>query len=220
MADDGATFFPGDGPSSRISVTLAAGTLQAIRERVGKRGTSAWLEEATQRQIKRHNLDELTADLDQINGPTGSLAAEKETVPVIVPYGPMTFDRQMHLRGPESDRPGRGQPCGSRTTTSVRATCPNSTQNQAVRAGGELHRPSARRSSLQRHRRRPRRPLYRHPHQAEPNVTPGLLQLLTKMRGVTVTAEDLFAYIAGTASHNGYTRRFSANLGERGAVSP
>lgn len=43
-------------------------------------------------------------------------------------------------------------------------------------------------------------PLYRHPHQAEPNVTPGLLRLLTKTHGVTVTAEDLFAYIAGTAS--------------------
>jgi len=33
----------------------AAGTLQAIRERVGKRGVSAYLEKAAQRQIERDN---------------------------------------------------------------------------------------------------------------------------------------------------------------------
>lgn len=37
---------------------------------------------------------------------------------------------------------------------------------------------------------------------------------------MTVTAEDLFAYIAGTAGHSGYTRRFAANLAERGARIP
>ncbi|QKZ18138.1 hypothetical protein HUT05_12700 [Streptomyces chartreusis] len=63
-------------------------------------------------------------------------------------------------------------------------------------------------------------PLYRHPHQAEPNVTPGLLRLLTKTHGMPVTPEDLFAYIAGTAGHSGYTRRFTANLAERGARIP
>jgi hypothetical protein len=63
-------------------------------------------------------------------------------------------------------------------------------------------------------------PLYRHPHLPEPNVTPGLLQLLAKTHGVTVTAEDLFAYIAGIAGHSGYTRRFAAHLTERGARIP
>jgi hypothetical protein len=63
-------------------------------------------------------------------------------------------------------------------------------------------------------------PLYRHPHLPEPNVTPGLLQLLTKTHGVTVTAEDLFAYIAGIAGHSGYTRRFATYLAERGARIP
>ncbi|MFF1480754.1 hypothetical protein ACFVYD_24935 [Streptomyces sp. NPDC058301] len=69
MADDDTDFFPGDGPSSGISVTLTAGTLQAIRERVGKRGVSAYLEKAAQRQIERDNLDELIAGFDQVNGP-------------------------------------------------------------------------------------------------------------------------------------------------------
>ncbi|MFF9852258.1 hypothetical protein [Streptomyces litmocidini] len=66
---------PGDGPSSGISVSLTAGTLQAIRERVGKRGVSAYLERAAQRQIERDNLDELIAAFDRTQGP-----AEPEAV--------------------------------------------------------------------------------------------------------------------------------------------
>lgn len=74
MADEDTEFFPGDGPSSGISVSLTAGTLQAIRERVGKRGVSAYLEKAAQRQIERDNLDELIADFDQPNGPADPAA--------------------------------------------------------------------------------------------------------------------------------------------------
>ncbi|MFF2084634.1 hypothetical protein ACFVVM_12710 [Nocardia sp. NPDC058176] len=68
MSED-PEFAPGDGPAGGISVTLTAGTLQAIRARVGKRGVSAYLERAAQRQIERDNLDELIADFDQANGP-------------------------------------------------------------------------------------------------------------------------------------------------------
>ncbi|WP_328626698.1 hypothetical protein OHA88_21580 [Streptomyces sp. NBC_00353] len=68
MADN-PDFAPGDGPSSGISVSLTAGTLRAIRERVGKRGVSAYLEMAAQRQIERDNLDELLADFEKVNGP-------------------------------------------------------------------------------------------------------------------------------------------------------
>ena len=62
-------FPPVDGPTCGISVSLTAGTLQAIRERVGKRGVSAYLEKAAQRQIERDNLDELIADFDKAHGP-------------------------------------------------------------------------------------------------------------------------------------------------------
>jgi hypothetical protein len=67
MVDD-ADFPPGDGPSSGISVSLTAGTLQAIRERVGKRGVSAYLERAAQRQLERDNLNELIADFEKVHG--------------------------------------------------------------------------------------------------------------------------------------------------------
>ncbi|MFE0346897.1 hypothetical protein [Streptomyces griseoluteus] len=72
MADD--DFLPGDGPSSGISVSLTAGTLQAIRERVGRRGVSAYLERAAQRQIERDNLDELIADFEKTHGPADAEA--------------------------------------------------------------------------------------------------------------------------------------------------
>ena len=49
-------FRPGEGPTSGISVTLTVGTLQAIRARVGKRGVSAYIEEALQRRIEDDNL--------------------------------------------------------------------------------------------------------------------------------------------------------------------
>lgn len=67
--DDDTDFLPGDGPTSGISVSLTAGTLHAIRERVGKRGVSAFLEKAAQRQIERDNLDELITDFEKANGP-------------------------------------------------------------------------------------------------------------------------------------------------------
>lgn len=50
-------------------MSLTAGTLQAIRERVGRRGVSAYLERAAQRQIERDNLDELIADFEKAHGP-------------------------------------------------------------------------------------------------------------------------------------------------------
>lgn len=48
---------------------MTAGTLRAIRERVGKRGVSAYLEKAAQRQIERENLDELIAGFEEVHGP-------------------------------------------------------------------------------------------------------------------------------------------------------
>ncbi|MEV6315530.1 hypothetical protein [Streptomyces sp. NPDC051776] len=85
MADD--DFVPGDGPSSGISVSLTAGTLQAIRERVGKRGVSAYLEKAAQRQIERDNLDELIADFDEANGPADpeAVAAKRAKLTATAP---------------------------------------------------------------------------------------------------------------------------------------
>ncbi|MFL4907604.1 type ISP restriction/modification enzyme [Streptomyces sp. MMS24-I2-30] len=151
---------------------------------------------------------------------TGTLAEEKETEPVIVPYGRMTFDRQYAiadrrvidfprpaLRFAHDDR--RQIYLSELHTESVRpgpavsftALLPDVHHFKGTEGGRVA-------------------PLYRHPHRSDPNVTPGLLQLLTKTHGGTVTAEDLFAYIAGIAGHGGYPRHFAANPAHRGARIP
>ncbi|BDH08771.1 hypothetical protein [Streptomyces seoulensis] len=53
MTDDDVDFPPSDGPTSGISVTSTAGTLQG----------------AAQRQIACDSLDELIADFDRVHGP-------------------------------------------------------------------------------------------------------------------------------------------------------
>ncbi len=74
-----------------ISVTLTAGTLQAIRARVGKRGVSAYLERAAQRQIERDNLDELIADFERVNGPSDPDAVvDKQTRLGVGAHGAVT----------------------------------------------------------------------------------------------------------------------------------
>ncbi|MGW4226941.1 type ISP restriction/modification enzyme [Streptomyces bauhiniae] len=149
-----------------------------------------------------------------------SLAAEKETVPVILRYGRMTFDRQYLIADRRViDRP---RPALWFAHNDQRQIYLSELHTESGRLGPavsftallpDLHHFKGTEGGRV-------APLYRHPHQAEPNVTPGLLQLLAKTYGVTVTAENLFAYIAGTAGHSGYTRRLSANLAERGARIP
>ncbi|MBC9716386.1 hypothetical protein H9Y04_28010 [Streptomyces sp. TRM66268-LWL] len=53
---------PGAGPTTNVSVSFHAGTIGAVRSRVGKRGVSAYIEAAVQRQIERDNLQELVDD--------------------------------------------------------------------------------------------------------------------------------------------------------------
>jgi len=55
-------------------------------------------------------------------------------------------------------------------------------------------------------------PLYRDAIATEPNITGGLLDLLSETYGVTVTPEDLAGYIAGVLGHPGYTERFHDEL--------
>jgi hypothetical protein len=60
---------PGDGPTMSISVSFHSGTIESVRSRVGRRGVSAYVEAAVQRQIERDNLAEIVADLEATHGP-------------------------------------------------------------------------------------------------------------------------------------------------------
>lgn len=65
MADYGV---PGEGPTTAVSVSMHSGTIGAVRGRVGKRGVSAYIEAAVQRQIERDNLDELITAAEAEHG--------------------------------------------------------------------------------------------------------------------------------------------------------
>ncbi|MDQ0239185.1 type ISP restriction/modification enzyme [Arthrobacter bambusae] len=52
------------------------------------------------------------------------------------------------------------------------------------------------------------------------NVVPGLAQLLSEKLGLTVSDEDVFAYVAGITSHDAYTTTFAKDLESPGLRVP
>jgi len=59
---------PGTGPTMTVSTSLHSGTVAAVRNRVGKRGFSAYVEAALRRQIEQDNLAELVAEYTSTQG--------------------------------------------------------------------------------------------------------------------------------------------------------
>jgi hypothetical protein len=59
---------PGTGPTMTVSASLHAGTVEAVRSRVGKRGFSSYLEAALRRQIEQDNLAELVREYTSAEG--------------------------------------------------------------------------------------------------------------------------------------------------------
>ncbi|MGP3957457.1 hypothetical protein ACTWPT_15770 [Nonomuraea sp. 3N208] len=58
----------GEGPSTRLSLSLPEGTAEAIRRRVGKREFSAFIAAAVERELRGQILDEYLADYERRNG--------------------------------------------------------------------------------------------------------------------------------------------------------
>lgn len=62
-------FAPGDGPAAKVSVSLRTGNIRAVRERVGARGFSAYVDAAVERQIERDLLEEALQANEAAAGP-------------------------------------------------------------------------------------------------------------------------------------------------------
>ncbi|QYX79837.1 hypothetical protein [Streptomyces akebiae] len=67
----------GEGPATRVSLSLPEGTAEAIRQRVGKREFSAFITEAVERELRGQILDEYLADYEQRKGPISTEAQER-----------------------------------------------------------------------------------------------------------------------------------------------
>ncbi|WP_225801049.1 hypothetical protein [Streptomyces sp. NK15101] len=66
----------GEGPATRVSLSLPEGTAEAIRARVGKREFSAFVAAAVERELRGQVLDEYLADYERRNGPVSEQAKQ------------------------------------------------------------------------------------------------------------------------------------------------
>lgn len=69
MSEPQGDYAPGSGPAMKVSVSLYAGNVRAVRKRVGARGFSAYVNAAVQRQIERDLLEELLQANEAAVGP-------------------------------------------------------------------------------------------------------------------------------------------------------
>ena len=67
----------GEGPATRVSLSLPEGTAEAIRARVGKREFSAFIAEAVERELRGQVLDEYLADYESRKGPVSQEARQR-----------------------------------------------------------------------------------------------------------------------------------------------
>jgi hypothetical protein len=75
---------PGTGPTMTVSTSLHAGTVEAVRSRVGNRGFSSYVEAALRRQIEEDSLAEL---IDEYTGTEGGFTAEELAAARAALYG-------------------------------------------------------------------------------------------------------------------------------------
>ncbi|MFY1654729.1 hypothetical protein ACN27J_28080 [Solwaraspora sp. WMMB762] len=66
----------GEGPATRVSLSLPEGNAEAIRARVGKQQFSAFIAEAVERELRGQVLDEYLADYESRKGPVSEQARQ------------------------------------------------------------------------------------------------------------------------------------------------
>jgi hypothetical protein len=71
------TYGIGEGPATRVSLSLPEGTAEAIRSRVGKREFSAFIADAVERELRGQVLDEYLADYESRKGPVSRQARQR-----------------------------------------------------------------------------------------------------------------------------------------------
>jgi len=67
----------GEGPATRVSLSIPEGTAEAIRQRLGKREFSAFITGAVERELRGQILDEYLADYERRNGPVSEPEQER-----------------------------------------------------------------------------------------------------------------------------------------------
>ncbi|MEU9358299.1 hypothetical protein AB0D35_09335 [Streptomyces sp. NPDC048301] len=68
-----------DDPAQKVSVSMPASRIAAVKARVGSRGFSAYLNAAVERQIQRDLLDELLQASEDETGPIPQAMSDRAT---------------------------------------------------------------------------------------------------------------------------------------------
>lgn len=158
--------------------------------------------------------EEVHALLSAAKLPSIASLAPSTPCPAIVPYGFRSFDRQFciadnrvgdYLRPPLWAAFGTQQIYFASVFTQALSSGPAITMTAAIpdrhyfngRGGKDIL------------------PLYRDSQGAQPNLCPGLLELLAENFGEPVGPTDFAAYIYGILAHPGYTTRFQVELTDK-----
>lgn len=74
-------------PTEKLSATVDAEVLAQVRALVGPRGFSAFVDQALRRELERHGLRALLADLEAESGPVDPVAVEVEAASIRAELG-------------------------------------------------------------------------------------------------------------------------------------
>jgi hypothetical protein len=74
---DESAYGIGEGPATRVSLSLPEGTAEAIRQRVGRREFSAFITAAVERELRGQILDEYLAEYERRHGPVSPSEQER-----------------------------------------------------------------------------------------------------------------------------------------------
>ena len=69
---DESALAPEQDPTVSVSVSFHSSVITSVRDRVGKRGVSPYIEAAVRRQIERDNLQAMIQANEEIHGPLTS----------------------------------------------------------------------------------------------------------------------------------------------------
>ncbi|MGW8887590.1 hypothetical protein [Streptomyces sp. NPDC055749] len=85
--DTPADYAPDEGPAQKVSVSMPAGRIAAVKARVGARGFSAYISAAVERQIQRDLLEELLQASEKETGPVPQAMLDRATDAILAAEG-------------------------------------------------------------------------------------------------------------------------------------
>ena len=168
--------------------------------------------ESGDREVGRSYAVELTTGIDPT--PIGSLPDDAE-VPPAIRYAYRSFDRQSLIadgRLISRPRPSLWAAHGDRQVYLTSLFSQPLSSGPALTAAAQLPDLHHFRGS---YGSKTVIPLFRDSEASEPNLTPGLLKVLSEAWKTAIVPEDFAAYLYGTLAHTGFTIRFAQELVNR-----